>query len=184
MRRSSAIVRTTEEVRIGEETWDAVYRRVAPRLAAYCSRRLPPGEADDAVSETVARAVAAAPRYRDRGLGVDAWLFGICRNVVLDTQRRAARRGSARGAAAVAGTWSPDAPGPLDAMLGAEEAVLLRRAFALLSEDDREVLELRVVAGLDAEAVASVLGKKPGAVRMAQSRALARLRSLLDEVDG
>jgi RNA polymerase sigma-70 factor (ECF subfamily) len=163
---------------IGDEAWDAVYRRARPRLHAYARRRLPGPEAEEAVSETLARAVAAAPRYRDRGLGVDAWLFGICRNVVLDAQRRSARR---RGREVAA--WSPDDPGPLDAVLGAEEATLLRRAFALLPDGDREVLELRVVAGLEAEAVAEVLGKRAGAVRMAQSRALARLRALLEEED-
>jgi RNA polymerase sigma-70 factor (ECF subfamily) len=169
----------TDEGRIGEESWDAVYRRVAPRLTAYCRRRLPAGDAEDAVSETMARAYAAAPRYRDRGLGVDAWVFGIGRNVVLDAQRRAGRHDPAR----VVGAWSPDEPGPLDAVLGDEEAGLLRLAFSRLTPEEQEVLELRVVAGLEADQVASVLGKKAGAVRMAQSRALARLRTLLTEVD-
>ena len=165
---------------VGEETWDEVYRRARPRLLAYARRRLPDDAADDAVSETLTRAVAAAPRYRDAGVGVDAWLFGICRHVVLDSQRRAYRR---RDRDAAVG-WSPDEPGPLDAVLGAEEAVQLRTAFARLSPADQELLELRVVAGLDADAVAEVLGKRPGAIRMAQSRALRRLRRLLEETEG
>jgi RNA polymerase sigma-70 factor (ECF subfamily) len=75
----------------------------------------------------------------------------------------------------------PDAPGPLDHVLGREEATGLRRAFDRLAEEDRELLELRVVAGLDAAEVGRVLGKRAGAVRQAQSRALARLRVLLEE---
>jgi RNA polymerase sigma-70 factor, ECF subfamily len=165
----------------GAEPWDAVYRRVRPRLDAYCRRRLPADAAEDAVSETLARAVAGRHRYRDRGLGIDAWLFGICRNVVLDAQRRAGRR---RQGVPAEAAWSPHAPGPLDHVLGAEEADALRVAFAQLGESDREVLELRVVAGLDADATASVLGKRPGAVRMAQARALSRLRALLLETHG
>jgi RNA polymerase sigma-70 factor (ECF subfamily) len=43
------------------------------------------------------------------------------------------------------------------------------------------LLELRVVAELSTDEVASVLGRKPGAVRMAQSRALTRLRALISE---
>jgi len=169
---------------LGEEEWNAVYRRVAPRLEAYCRRRLPAGDAEDAVSETLTRAVAALPRYRDDGPGIDAWIFGIARNVVLDQQRRSWRRRSARGRDALAvAAWTPDEPGPFDVVLGREEAGLLRQAFARLSPEDREILELRVVAGLDAEGVAKVLGKRAGAVRMAQSRALARLRSHLDELD-
>ena len=68
--------------------------------------------------------------------------------------------------------------------MSAEEAAAVRRAFALLSDDDRELLELRVVAGLSAEESAGVLGRRPGAVRMAQSRALSRLRRHLEEVEG
>ena len=55
-------------------------------------------------------------------------------------------------------------------------------AFARLRPEERDLLELRVTAGLDAEEVATVLGKRPGAVRMAQARALARLRTFLEEV--
>ena len=42
-------------------------------------------------------------------------------------------------------------------------------AFATLDPDDQEVLELRVVAGLSSEEVAAALGKRPGAIRIAQS---------------
>ena len=66
-------------------------------------------------------------------------------------------------------------------MLADEEAAELRSAVRLLSDEDQEVLELRVVGGLAAEEVAGVIGKSPGAVRMAQSRALSRLRGLLVE---
>ena len=56
-------------------------------------------------------------------------------------------------------------------------------AFDLLSPDDREVLELRVIGEFSSDEVAEVLGKKPGTVRMAQARALERLREHL-EVSG
>jgi RNA polymerase sigma-70 factor, ECF subfamily len=45
------------------------------------------------------------------------------------------------------------------------------------------VLELRVIAGLTPEQTAVVLGKRPGAVRTAQSRALARLRKWVAETE-
>ena len=63
--------------------------------------------------------------------------------------------------------------------LADEEAADLRAAFAALPAADREVLALRVIAGLSADDVARVLGKRAGAVRMAQSRALGKLRSAL-----
>jgi RNA polymerase sigma-70 factor (ECF subfamily) len=48
-----------------------------------------------------------------------------------------------------------------------------------LAPDQAEVIFLRVLAGLDVEDVAAVLGKTPGAVRVLQHRALRRLREQL-----
>lgn len=58
----------------------------------------------------------------------------------------------------------------------------MRSAFRRLSPEDQEVLELRVVAGLSADGVGEVLGRRSGAVRMAQSRALGRFRGYFEEV--
>jgi RNA polymerase sigma factor (sigma-70 family) len=52
----------------------------------------------------------------------------------------------------------------------------MRRGFSRLGQADREVLWLRVCSGLSASEVGEVLGKKPGAVRMQQMRALEALR--------
>lgn len=72
---------------------------------------------------------------------------------------------------------------PPEHAVAREQAEHVRSAFARLSLDEQEVLELRVVAGLSSDGAAHVLGKKPGAVRMAQARALARLRVMMEEVD-
>lgn len=57
----------------------------------------------------------------------------------------------------------------------------MRDAFASLPSEDQELLELRVIGGLDSKAVGAVVGKRDGAVRMAQSRALQKLRKLMEE---
>ena len=162
--------------------WEALYRRAYPRLLAYARRRLPSDDAArDAVSETMARAVRSIGRFRDDGNGFDAWLSGIVRHVVLDAQRTAGRR-PVVGEAAL-----PDLPsaedGPEAALVAGVDAASLRAAFARLDPADRELLELRVVLGLSSDEVASVLGKRAGAVRMAQARALERLRAHLAAVD-
>jgi RNA polymerase sigma-70 factor, ECF subfamily len=157
------------------DAWDVLYRRAYRPLFGYARRRLPSdGHAEEAVSETFARAYDAIGRYRPRGAGFDAWLFGIMRNVVLESYR-------VLGRVVVGARDGEDAgPEPLEKVLADEEVAAVRTAFERLSPEDREILELRVVAGLDSREVAGVLGKRPGAVRMAQSRALSRLRAILD----
>jgi RNA polymerase sigma-70 factor (ECF subfamily) len=153
------------------DAWEALYRRAYPGLVAYASRRLGADRGRDAVAETMARAVAGIDRFEWRGSGFDGWLYGILRHVVVDAQRSQTRGRVERNGTDV----SPD-PGPLDYVVQGEEAEAVRQAFSALGADDRDVLELRVVAGLSSEDVAAVLGKRPGAVRMAQARALERLR--------
>ena len=157
--------------------WEVLYRRAYPRLLAYARRRLDAEEAREAVSETMARAVAGVARFTPKGPGFEGWLFGICRHVVLDAQRAVGRRGYATPTDAV----STD-PEPWERLVRAEEHEAVRVAFGRLNDADRELLELRVVAGLSAEDTAKVLGRRAGAVRTAQSRALARLRRHLEEV--
>lgn len=162
------------------DAWEALYRRAYPRLFAYARRRLSSSDAaDDAVSEAMARSIDRIAHFEWRGAGFDAWLYGILRNVVHETWRRTPP---------LSRTDPVERPslelGPLERLMDDEQRSQVRRAFGTLSSEDQEVLELRVVGGLDAEQVASVVGKRPGAVRMAQSRALARLRTAMEAAGG
>ena len=163
------------------EAWADLYALVRPALFRYARLRLATDDqADDAVSETMARAIGAADRYQP-GAGPVAWLVGICRNVVFETYRSGGRGRTTDPGLLSLGTAPTPEPGPAETALHREEEQGLRAAFDRLGPDDREVLVLRVVVGLDAEESAAALGKRAGAVRMAQSRALGRLRALLEE---
>ena len=75
-------------------------------------------------------------------------------------------------------------PRTADAEQLAMENIATSAAMALLSrlpEQQAEVILLRVVAGLDTEVVADMLGRTPGAVRVAAHRGLKRLAALLSE---
>ncbi|MGH2768843.1 MAG: RNA polymerase sigma factor [Actinomycetota bacterium] len=176
---------TVDRARRGEpDAWEQLYIGSYAHLLAYARRRIPQGEeADDAVSETFVRAYSGIERFKWRKQGgFEAWLHGILRNVVLETVRARGRKTplSARDGHSP-GEEEPSLwPGPLERVLADEEEETVRLAFARLSSGDQELLELRVVSRLNANEVASVLGKRPGAVRMAQSRALGRLRSLME----
>lgn len=153
------------------DAWEQLYRRSYPRLFAYASQRLPSDTtADDAVSETMVRALDRIHGFTWRGAGFEAWLYGILRNVVFETYRQDQRT---RPVADLPESVSQ----PVDAIVQRDQRGEIRSAFKRLSPDDREVLELRVVAGLSADSVAEVTGRTAGAVRTAQSRALGRLRT-------
>ncbi len=166
-----------EAARGGDEAaWEQIYRAFYPRLRAYAGRRLDTEGAKDAVAETMARAVASIGRFSWRGSGFEGWLFAILHHVITDRHRRLGRDRRLVPAAVA------DDSDLASSYLLDEEALAVRQAFARLSPADQELLHLRCVAGLSADAVAEVLGKRPGAVRMAQMRALGRLRELFAEV--
>ena len=154
------------------DAWEQLYLAVYPRLYGYAAHRVGPDDARDVVSETMTRALANRARFRPGGV-FEAWLFGICRNVIREHLRHTTRPSATADAAA------GNAADPAAEVVAGDERAAVRRAFARLPERDREILELRVVAGLSAAAVGEVLHKHPGAIRMAQSRALGRLRSML-----
>ena len=163
------------------DAWEHLYRRGYPSMFAYARRRLDSeAAADDAVSEAMTRAIEKIDRFTWRGAGFDAWLYGILRNVVLE-QRRSAGRDLPSELADPVPTDPEHDPSAIVAR--AERDRELRTAFASLDDGDRELLELRVVAGLSADAVAEVTGKRAGAVRMGQKRALARLRTRMEDRD-
>ena len=76
--------------------------------------------------------------------------------------------------------WSP-ADGPEQHTLRVELSEEMGRLLEKLPEKQREILVLRVVVGLSAEETAEAVGSTPGAVRVAQHRALARLRKSMPE---
>ncbi|WP_192796698.1 RNA polymerase sigma factor [Serinicoccus kebangsaanensis] len=160
------------------DAWEALYRQTYPMMRGYAARRAPAGaDPDDLVSEAMARALDRIDTFEDRGVRIQAWLFGVLRHVVLEHVRS-----SSRSQAADLDTRADQGRGPLQTVLHEEESAAVRAGFARLSDDDQEVLWFRVVAGLTAAETATLVGRREGAVRQAQSRALTRLRTTMQEV--
>lgn len=168
--------RLVERARSGDpDAWESLYRRVYPRLFTFARRRLATEEqAEEVVSETMVRAMAKIAAYQPGAAGIDGWLFGIARNIVLETYRAGSRQTATDPHHLTSA--SGDAPDPVTVVLAHEERSRMAEAFARLSTSDQDVLELRVILGLDSEQVAEMTDRRPGAVRTAQSRALQRLR--------
>ncbi|MFC5997220.1 RNA polymerase sigma factor ShbA [Quadrisphaera sp. GCM10027208] len=131
--------------------------------------------AQDVAQEVCVAVLTALPGYRHEGRPFEAFVYRIASRRVADVGRAAAR--APLLVEHVPDRESPE-PGPEGLALQREDADLARELLARLPEHQRELLLLRVVGGLTAEEVGHALGMTAGAVRVAQHRALTRLRAL------
>lgn len=155
---------------------------IRPIVVRYCRARVGNVErgghtADDVAQEVCLATMTALPRYRDQGRPFLAFVYGIAAHKVADLHR-AASRDRAYPTDSVPESAAPGAS-PEQLVLQAESAARMNELLQVLSGSQREILILRVVVGLSAEETAEAVGSTPGAVRVAQHRALARLKSEL-----
>lgn len=146
------------------------------RLARFGAEDL----AQDVAQEVCMAVLSALPTYQDRGLPFEAFVYRIAANKLADAQRAALR-----SAAPVADV--PDSlderPGPEAQAVTRAEAALALELMERLSEQQREIITLRVAVGFSTDETAAALGMTPGSVRVAQHRALQKLRSLMADRD-
>lgn len=150
-----------------------LYQRYVRPIYLYCYRRLGSRElAEDATSQVFTKALAAMPRYR--GDAFRPWLFTIAHHVVTDVYRRRKPTTPLDDAWEIAdGGDSPE-----EFAIAADGERNVRRLLTHLTPDQRDVVELRL-NGLTGAEIATVLGKRPGAIRATQFRAYQRLRELI-----
>ncbi|MEV0649304.1 RNA polymerase sigma factor ShbA [Phytomonospora sp. NPDC050363] len=163
-----------------------LFAAIRPGVVRYCRARLGRiggayTSADDVAQEVCLAVFRALPRYRDRGRPFAAFVFAVAANKVADAQRSAMRTASAVVAVDDPPERTDPAPGPEDRALNADLAQRLSAYLCLLPERQREILVLRIAVGLSADEVGEVLGMSAPHVRVAQSRALARLRALASD---
>jgi RNA polymerase sigma-70 factor (ECF subfamily) len=163
---------------------------IRPGVLRYCRAHLGQSggrytTADDVSQEVCLAVLRALPRFRDEGRPFTAFVYGIAAHKIIDAQRAALRHPPVATTEAL---WerADTAPGPEERATANDLARQLDRLLRHLPDVHREIIVLRVAVGLPAEEVGEVLGISAGAVRVTQSRALARLRVLasgvLDEV--
>jgi RNA polymerase sigma-70 factor, ECF subfamily len=152
----------------------------------YCRARLArfPGAehaADDVAQEVCIAVLSALPRYRDEGKPFEAFVYRIAANKVADAQRGSYRQAQPQAEL-------PDvidlSDGPEDLAVRASDVEEARALLDQLPDALRELMLLRVAVGLSAEETGRALGMSPGAVRVAQHRALQRLRAAAEQPTG
>jgi RNA polymerase sigma-70 factor (ECF subfamily) len=148
---------------------------VGPIHRFIASRVRSPSDAEDLTQLVFVKALEALPRYEVRGIPFGGWLFRLARNAIIDQART--RRDHLTLVAAV--TRETEDAGP-EAMASLRDDLdRVARALTELTDDQREVIELRFFAGLSVHETADAMGRQDGTVRGLQFRALAALRRSL-----
>jgi RNA polymerase sigma factor (sigma-70 family) len=158
--------------------FEALYRANVAAVTAYFARRsADPQTVADLTADTFVRAITSFATFNPRKGTPRAWVFGIARRIyVAHCQAHSQQRS---GVERLAGRreLAPDEVGDLIDRIDAERAGrALVTGLTTLPAEDRAVIELVDLAGLQAKEAAQVLGVSPGTLRMRLMRARARLR--------
>ena len=162
-----------------QDAFAAIFRDVQPPLLRYL-QVIAANAADDIAGDTWLQVIAGLARFRGDERAFRAWVFTIARHRAIDAGRARERRPRTVPLADSGADERLTAPDTADVAL---ERTATRATLVLISalpRDQAEIIMLRVVAGLDTNAVARIVGKRPGAVRVAAHRALRRLAGMVD----
>ena len=159
-----------------EAAWAEIFGDLAPAVLGYLrSNRAP--DPEDCLGEVFLQVARDLGGFEGDQRSFRAWAFTIAHHRMIDARRHAARRPV---------EFVPETPEPRGAADDAAEEALARigaeqvqRVLAELTPDQREVLLLRVIGDLTIEEVARAMGKRSGAVKALQRRALAAVRRAL-----
>lgn len=154
--------------------WNGLFDRFYPTVHRYAMARTGDRTAAEEVAQEVfVAAVGTLSRLRERSeAGIEGWFVGIARYKLVDRARRRAREERL----AVTPEAAPDAAELAQSRLATAE---LRQAMEGLTEEQRDVLVRRFVLDQSLEQVALAMGRRVGAVKAMQHRALAALSKRL-----
>jgi len=165
-----------DERREKENRLASLYEQYFDRIAHYIYVRLGDmNEAENLAGEVFVKALESLKSYKERGIPMQAWLFRIAHNVLVDRLRRKGRI-----------TTVPIDGVPVEAredpVAMAEKSIEMERvneAMQKLTPEQREVVRLRFFGDLSSKEVGAIMRKSDGAVREMQRAAIEKLRGLL-----
>jgi len=164
------------ERRDRENRLASLYGEYFDRIAHYIYVRIGDrNEAEDLAGEVFVKALESLKSYRERGIPMQAWLFKIAHNLIVDHLRKATKRKTVP-------IDTVQIESGEDPVAMAEKSIEIERvneAMQKLTPEQREVMRLRFFGGLSSKEVGAILRKSDGAVREMQRAAVEKLRGLL-----
>jgi RNA polymerase sigma factor (sigma-70 family) len=158
------------------ESFERLYAEHAQPLFGFLAYRT--GDralAEDLLSDTFERALRARRRFDPRRGSEKTWIYSIALNALRDHARRASaeQRALERSELVHAGAEGADPAG------AADDRDALRRAMAVLSDEEREAIALRYGGDLTVPEMAKALGEKLSTMEGRVYRGLRKLRAEL-----
>lgn len=139
-------------------------------------------EAEELTQETLLKAVAYLPKFEERGIPFRSFLIRIATNLVTDYWRKKARGGDVLPLTeAVAHS---NAEGPDELAILEERKIIIQKAIETLPEEQKKVIQLRLLEGRSIKEAAGVMQKTEGALKMLQQRALQNIRKRIEGLIG
>lgn len=149
----------------------------APKLYRYAIYQL--GDhpaAEDIAAETVARMLEKIGQYRNSGAPFQAWLFSIARNLIRDSYRRKKNTEVISLDASMESDEIKSLGATDERIDGMAQRDELVRIMSSLSEEQRQILTLRIVEGWQPQEIAILLGRSIDSVKSLQYRALQAMK--------
>ncbi len=160
------------------DAFAVLYEQMAERIYRYIFFRVNDESlAEDLAAEVFLRVWEHLPSYRPQNASVLAWVYTIAHNAVIDHYRTQRPTQPLDEALAIA---APE-PTPHEQSEFLFETRAVRDAMQCLTAEQREVLLLRFIDGMETDEIASRMRKTAGAVRALQMRGLQMLAKLLKE---
>ncbi|MCJ7857919.1 sigma-70 family RNA polymerase sigma factor [Corynebacterium kalidii] len=154
---------------------------IHPPVVRYCRARVPSTKyptPEDLAQEICLAVARAIPGYEDQGKPFMAFVYRIAANKIVDARRSQSRDLS------VPTDEVPDqevvTSTPETVAMDVSSCNEVVQLLDTLSDKARQIVTLRVFGGYSAEETAEIVGSTAGAVRVAQFRALAKMRETLE----
>lgn len=157
-----------------EWAWSTIYAELAPAVLGYLKAQRAP-EPEDVTGEVFLHVVRDLPEFEGDEAAFRAWVLTVAHHRLIDGRRYSSRRPVEPAPTEIIISRGPAGNGEDDG-LDALASAWVRELIGGLPESQRAVLLLRILGGLSVEQVSRTIGKRPGAVKALQRRALTRLK--------
>ncbi|HUG75171.1 MAG TPA: sigma-70 family RNA polymerase sigma factor [Acidimicrobiia bacterium] len=157
-----------------ERAWQRIVTDYGPRIRGYARAR-GVADPDDLTQDVFTAAATQIGSFDGDDERLRSWLFAIAYRQIVNRYRASAKQTTTLPDTLLDPNGSPEEAVVRD--LEGGEAVA---ALDVLSQLERDVVLMRVVGDMDSKEVAAAVGKRPGNVRVIQSRAMTKLRGELE----